>query len=388
MAINWRRAMTQDPAYTAPPQYRRAGDRSGVANIGGEPSWRGRRQPGFEAANTRAPAGTGFGQAVQGTAGNVRDWFGGLGLGSLARRGLGSIGQNIEDHRALNEYYAGQPGAKNQAFWREAGYNYGLPGVDEFGISTERPSARQFGKTDTGTSWGQAKKYFDKAGISDKNLENFFNPESKFYGREGYLSGQARDQDAFKTGMSFIKNAKATANLRKRLESQQAVGDPFASGIAEEGGGGPSYPTGPISAIDYGDPNLDDILYGEPTGEPTGEPEDIFGNLPEPGIYGRPDWDDLDGIYDFERQRQKAAFSPKLLAEDRVHPTIPLGHRTFTASPIEVDYPFGLDDDISPLPLGSNAALAARGYWEPNITPIFEDDEELTPTQLYNPRVR
>ena len=43
---NWRRAMTQDRSYTAPPQYRRADDRSGAANVGGEPSWRGRRQPG------------------------------------------------------------------------------------------------------------------------------------------------------------------------------------------------------------------------------------------------------------------------------------------------------------------------------------------------------
>ena len=381
MAINWRRAMTQDRAYTAPPQYRRADDRSGAANVGPTQPTNWRRAMTQDRAYTApSPRGTGLGQAVRGVGRDAKNWFHGLGLGSLAHKALGSMGQNIEDHRYLDSIL--DRDEKNRAFWNQSMINYETP-VD---ARSERPSAMQFGETGTGTSLGQAGKYFQQAGLTQNDLDKFLGAvDSKWKGNEAWLSSQARDQDAFKTGMSFIKNAKATANLRKRLESQQAVGDPFASGIAEEGGSPiPSYPTGPISAIDYGDPNLDDILYGEPTGEP----EDIFGNIPEPGIYGRPDWDDLDSIYDFERQRQKAAFSPKLLAEDRVHPTIPLGHRTFTASPIEVDYPFGLDDDISPLPLGSNAALAARGYWEPNITPIFEDDEELIPSQLYNPRIR
>ena len=156
MAINWRRAMTQDRAYTAPPQYRRADDRSGVARVGGEPSWRGRRQPGLEAANTRSPRGTGLGQAVRGAVGNVRDSF--LpGIVGLGQRMFGGINQNRADHRYLDSVL--DRDEKNRAFWDQAAYNYGLPGVDEFGISTERPGSQQFGKTDTGTSLGQAEKY-------------------------------------------------------------------------------------------------------------------------------------------------------------------------------------------------------------------------------------
>jgi hypothetical protein len=386
MAINWRRAMTQDRAYTAPPQYRRADDRSGAANVGPTQPTNWRRAMTQDRAYTApSPRGTGLGRAIQGAAGNVRDAFlpGIMGLG---QRALGGINQNIEDHRYLDSIL--DRDEKNRAFWNQAGGNYmgraqaagtidpetGRPMQNVYGASLADISG---GETLGGTSLGQAGKYFKKAGLTQNDLDKFLgHTPSKWTDNEAWLSSQAADQDAFKTGMSFIKNAKATANLRRNLEDERAVDDDY-------------YTKGELYDVDPGGVGFDDDYYtkGELYDVDPGEPEDIFGNIPEPGIYGRPDWDNLDSIYDFERQRQKAAFSPKLLAEDRAHPTIPLGRRTFTASPIEVDYPFGLDDDISPLPLGSNAALAARGYWEPNITPIFEDDEELTPAQLYNPRI-
>ena len=275
MAINWRRAMTQDRAYTAPPQYRRADDRSGAANVGPTQPTNWRRAMTQDRAYTApSPRGTGLGQAVRGVAGNVRDSF--LpGIVGLGQRMFGGITQNLADHRYLDSVL--DRDEKNRAFWDQAAYNYGLPGVDEFGISTERPGSQQFGKTDTGTSLGQAMKYFDKAGLTQNVIDKFSGAvDSKWKGNEAWLSSQARDQDAFKTGMSFIKNAKATANLRRNLEAERDLaateGGPFASGIEQEGGGPPSYDVDPvISAIDYDEMGLgadpeNDILYGEPDG--------------------------------------------------------------------------------------------------------------------------
>ena len=223
MAINWRRAMTQDRAYTAPPQYRRADDRSGAANVGGEPSWRGRRQPGLEAANTRSPRGTGLGQAVRGVAGNVRDSF--LpGIVGLGQRMFGGITQNLADHRYLDSVL--DRDEKNRAFWNQAGANFFTSPDDPY---SERPSAMQFGETGTGTSLGQAGKYFKKAGLTQNDLDKFLgNTPSKWTDNEAWLSSQAADQDAFKTGMSFIKNAKATANLRRNLEAQRDLATDFS----------------------------------------------------------------------------------------------------------------------------------------------------------------
>ena len=259
MAINWRRAMTQDRAYTAPPQYQRVGERSGPANVGGEPSWRGRRQPGLEAANTRSPRGTGLGQAVRGAAGNVRDSF--LpGIVGLGQRMFGGINQNRADHRYLDSVL--DRDEKNRAFWNQAGANFFTSPDDPY---SERPSAMQFGETGTGTSLGQAGKYFKKAGLTQNDLDKFLgNTPSKWTDNEAWLSSQAADQDAFKTGMSFIKNAKATANLRRNLEAQRDLATDFSD--PDEIFADPV-----ISAIDYDEMGLgadpeNDILYGEPDG--------------------------------------------------------------------------------------------------------------------------
>lgn len=91
-------------------------------------------------------------------------------------------------------------------------------------------------------------------------------------------------------------------------------------------------------------------------------------------------------IYDFERQRQKATFTPKLYDEDRTHPTLPLGPRRITSEPGQVTYPFGPDllNEYYGSPLASDVALGKRGYGAgPNE--IFEEEDELYPT---NPRSR
>jgi len=143
-----------------------------------------------------------------------------------------------------------------------------------------------------------------------------------------------------------------------------------------------------ISGIDYNAMGLapdpeNDLLYGEP-GTESIRPQ--IKDKPQPGdFYNYPDEDQLSpfdpwaDIYDFEKQRQKAYFTPKLLDEDRMHPTLPLGPRTLTSAPGEVTYPYGenlLDQPRTWNP-GSAAAMNARGQQIfPNISVEFTGDEE------------
>ena len=53
------------------------------------------------------------------------------------------------------------------------------------------------------------------AGIGDATMRKFLDPNYKFHANENWLRAQAEDKEKFDTGMSFIKNAKATANLAR-----------------------------------------------------------------------------------------------------------------------------------------------------------------------------
>ena len=145
------------------------------------------------------------------------------------------------------------------------------------------------------------------------------------------------------------------------------------------------------SGIDYNAMGLEpdpenDLLYGEPGNmgnriipKPKPRPEDFYNYPDEDQLAPYDPWAD---IYDFERQRQKAYFTPKLLDEDRVHSTLPLGPRTLTSAPGEVTYPYGenlLDQPRTWNP-GSAEALKARGVksYLPNISVEFGDDP-ITP---------
>ena len=56
-----------------------------------------------------------------------------------------------------------------------------------------------------------------------QDMNKFMDPNSKFYGNESYLRSAAGADGAedFDTGMSFIKNAKASANLARDIAGQQ-----------------------------------------------------------------------------------------------------------------------------------------------------------------------
>tara|TARA_R100001530_G_scaffold134410_1_gene109220 strand:+ start:84 stop:1298 length:1215 start_codon:yes stop_codon:yes gene_type:complete len=115
-------------------------------------------------------------------------------------------------------------------------------------------------------------------------------------------------------------------------------------------------------------------IPGVPEEKP--RPDDYWNYPDEDQLSPFDPWAD---IYDFEKQRQKAYFTPKLLDEDRMHPTLPLGPRTLTSAPGEVTYPYGenlLDQPRTWNP-GSAAAMNARGQQIfPNISVEFTGDEE------------
>lgn len=118
-------------------------------------------------------------------------------------------------------------------------------------IGTDNVGTMQIGDTTDGSSLMQAMKYFDKAGITRQNLDRFYDPTDKFYGSEAYLASQAGGSGAedFATGMSFIKNAKASANLAER-EAMKQQANAAARGV---------------SGVSYAEPDmLNEILPGEP----------------------------------------------------------------------------------------------------------------------------
>jgi len=170
--------------------------------------------------------------------------------------GAQSIAANQAQHDYLDEVYGE---GKNTAFWNQAMRNWGAtpdqydPETGEllptsFASTSERPGSMQFGKTDTGTSLGQAGKYLNMAGITNNTMQKFMDPSYKFAGNEAWLRAQAggdgKSQEYFDTAMSFIKNAKATANLAR--DTQQMEEDATLANL-----GGPLTPAGgPIPDMD------------------------------------------------------------------------------------------------------------------------------------------
>ncbi len=190
-----------------------------------------------------------FGRAVRDTAANL-----GQGIANTGRkigRGFvhpfqmlaGSIANNQAHHRYLDEIYGED---KSAALWDQAIRNrYDAP----FDPDTENAAIQQFGQTGTGTSLGQAGKYFKQAGLTQNDIDKFMGvTPSKWAGNEAWLRSQAGAEGAekFKEGMTYIKNAEATANLARATEAARnqlaEEGLPFRSGIEQEGGPSRSYP--------------------------------------------------------------------------------------------------------------------------------------------------
>tara|TARA_R100001230_G_C5681041_1_gene188066 strand:+ start:102 stop:1508 length:1407 start_codon:yes stop_codon:yes gene_type:complete len=201
------------------------------------------------------------------------------GIGGLAMGMADSISNNMRDHRYLDSIYGKGSPEKNMAFFRKANFDAGN------NMGTNDMTTMSIGDTSRGSSMGQAMKYFNKAGISQRNLERFMDPNDKFYGSEAYLRSQAGGSGAedFDIGMSFIKNAKASANLARDMAYAEQAD------AANRGVSGVGYESMGLAP----DPE-NDLLYGEPGyGEPmqSGIDYDAMGLAPDPEndlLYGEP----------------------------------------------------------------------------------------------------
>jgi len=145
------------------------------------------------------------------------------GLGGIMNL-AGSISNNQADHKYINSLLGRASPDKNMAFFNKAVYDANQP--NRF----EDSSIMAMGDTSRGSSLGQAMKYFERAGITKQDMDKFMDPNSRFYGNEAYLSAMAGGSGAedFATGMSFIKNAKASANLARDLAAQQMTEGAYA----------------------------------------------------------------------------------------------------------------------------------------------------------------
>ncbi len=167
------------------------------------------------------------------------------GISGLAMGMADSISNNQRDHRYLNSIFGRASPDKTMAYFDKATFDANR------NMGTDNVGTMQIGDTSRGSSLGQAMKYFERAGISKQNIDRFMDPNDKFYGSQAYLASQAGGDGAedFATGMSFIKNAKASANLARDVASQQQA-DAAARGV---------------SGVSYAEPDmLNEILPGEP----------------------------------------------------------------------------------------------------------------------------
>ena len=138
-------------------------------------------------------------------------------LGGGVMNLVNSIAQNQQQHKFINDLLGRASPAKNEAFYGTALANMNTPSA------MSDATTMALGDTSKGTSLGQATKYFKMAGLTDNQIEDFFdanNDKGRFM-NENYLRSMSEDKDMFDTGVSFIKNAKATANLARNLEAAQ-----------------------------------------------------------------------------------------------------------------------------------------------------------------------
>jgi len=157
-----------------------------------------------------------------------------------------------------------------------------------------------------GPELGQAAKYFKMAGMTQRDIDNYLDPNSKRFMNTNFFRSMSEDKEAFDTGMSFINNAKATANVYKNMvnASAQDAMDRGTSGVSYDEPdmlneilpGEPGVDLRPYegmqSGIDYdamglgADPE-NDLLYGEPGfGDVTSNiPEEEQSIFPGDGLY-------------------------------------------------------------------------------------------------------
>ena len=383
-ALNKRRPSDRQPGIGA--ANRRVGPSFGYDRAGGERPGRGRparnlpsrfggagvtaTAPGKEEEESFSFTDEGLGKNVMQDAGrmltdltpNVRmpgimGIFGDLGT---------SVGKNREHHEYINSRLGRASPEKNLAFFDQQGF------LD----------AAQTGNSGLLSKQGnQAYGRFSRAGITDNVLLKFMDPGYKFYGNEAWLRSQAHDKELFDDGMTFIKNARDTANLARDMASQEQSqlnqGSSEGDAIASQMNVAPGDIVG--GGFDYSDPDeeFEDItedITADVAGSVGG-----FGNQEMMEMANNPWY----GIYPFEKQRQQATFRDAIQrrGDQRDAPRI--------SDPGMVDYPFGeniMDTYRPPEPKAyEGSTLGSLGEW---FGLGYDQDEEelLQNPGITNPR--
>ena len=255
-------------------------------------------------------------------------------MGLFGRMG-DSIGNNQQDHRYLNSVFGRASPDKTMAFFDKSTYDANR------NMGTDNMSTMSIGDTSRGSSLGQAMKYFERAGITEQNMARFMDPNDKFYGNQAYLASQAGGEGAedFATGMSFIKNAKASANLARDVAGQQAR-QQFTQNAYEN----PSSRASPIDDYsayeDITETITDDSYPNRPPLFEEDFSQDVYSDR-QPQLFGSR----RDQLEPFEAQRQKATFFDRGTGPRGMGPD-----QTFFGG---MEYPFGVDfddteDDLGP----------------------------------------
>lgn len=321
----------------------------------------------------------------------------------------GSIAQNRADHDYLDEVYGKDKGT---ALWNRALDNY----YADVPAESINPAISQYGVTDTGTSFGQARKYFNRSGITDRDLDKFLGIEpSKWAGNEAWLASQADGDksELFDTGMSFIKNAKASANLRRATEAaRNQLADeslPYRSGIEQEGGPSRSYPVDTGTVFEDFRSGIEQEGGAPYSYDVSDVTEDITAD-----VGGSPyTLNALDLMpSDLDEQRQKTIFRNMFTGKrgKDMYEKMPITTYPHDISSYDMtaNYPgMNVMDRMSPgedlmwRAPGSSGADMDRLYMNrigdvinqgrysaaPNISVSFGEDEELTPAEKYNPKI-
>jgi len=403
MAIDWnaaRRRLTGNEAYRGTGKAwpsRRSRNYGATQGKGGQgnvwrPSSFSQRQPGIGAANIRPRNVGGIWDAVKAGGRKITPWMADM---------VGRVGDTFDDAMRgsrLHKFYKDKYGGSKE--WerdkRKMMTGYGLKKGDEgYAGSSQEFYDKYMNLADMAQDNQKAQEYRDTAETAWRNKQTS-DRLAAIQGFEDYAPGK---YTGVGEGATYTGNvAGGRDRIGEEVPGVQIMRDLLARYGGSEREEGPirsphldpdmDITADLISGIDYNAMGLapdpeNDLLYGEP-GTESIRPQ--IKDKPQPGdFYNYPDEDQLSpfdpwaDIYDFEKQRQKAYFTPKLLDEDRMHPTLPLGPRTLTSAPGEVTYPYGenlLDQPRTWNP-GSAAAMNARGQQIfPNISVEFTGDEE------------
>ena len=255
--MGWSNMAGSEPYATPSQGYDRAGSATGIRR---GPSYHDRLTGKFNAV------GPGAGRGIA----TLQDEDEGMGMVGHAKQALSgskwpsfmmadSIVKNQKQHRDLDKYFQSTYGddwrkAKNASFWQGQGFGSASKNQD---MSLLSPQGRQ------------AHAHFTRAGITDNDLDAFMNPRSKWFGNEAYLESVAGAEgaEAFKQGMSLIKNAADTSDLHGRMMR------------------------GPIQDASERSMELGIGITGRP------DWDTFDSEMVEPGITGRPAWDTFDERY-------------------------------------------------------------------------------------------